>query len=121
VRPRPGDVVEIVGDRYYAKNGKAGCRGVIDSTMYGEDLFMVVLGASAFFGCSSERPSCTHEHECVSCSGGPCPAVHLNELVAGGQISHRFWHWKDYPRAGGGVDYVRLVNLWFWEPKERVR
>lgn len=105
--PRPGDVVEVINDNYYASNAKTGRRGVITSSegWHGADEVMFVFSASAF-----------RERGYVSCSGGPCPVVKASALTYGGTTTQRFWRWIDRPRAGGGEDYDDIVNLWYWAP-----
>lgn len=92
--PRPGDVVEM-------PDGK---RGVIDGgDHYGPGFLMVVLNASAH-----RSPDTGH----VSCSGGPCPCVPVENVTRTGTVVQKFWRWKDTPRRDGGVDYLARVTLW---------
>jgi len=103
--PTPGDVAVCLTDDYYA--GEVGKRGVLEMHSYGEGLIMLTFGPSAF------RPIDTDDGY-VSVSGGPCPAIERDSLIFLGTTTQRFWHWKDRPRAGGGVDYFMNVGLWGW-------
>lgn len=103
--PQPGDVAVCLNDNYYA--GKVGKRGVLEMHAYGEGLIMLTFGASVF------RPI-DQDKTYVSVSGGPCPAIERDSLVYLGTTTQTFWHWKDRPRAGGGVDYIMNVALWGW-------
>lgn len=104
--PTPGDVI-ILPD---------GQRAVIDSAYFGVDfengrgpIVLAVCAYSVFRGDGSSRYN-TDGH--VSASGGPCPFVPLSQLTHAGTTEQRFWKWADYPRGGGGVDYVHTVNLY---------
>lgn len=113
--PQPGDVIDL---------GEEG-RAVIDSHYFGEDLgdgpiVLAVCGASAFrstdgrIGLASAIEATMtggRFHPFVSCSGGPCPFVKLADLEHVGEVTQRFWRWKDLPRVGGGVDYTEVVQL----------
>jgi len=104
IKPKAGDLVRIVNSKWESEIGK---EGVIDSGTYGyEDLLMVCLSYSAF----------RDETGRVSCSGGPVPAVPIEELVHKGEFKDVwFWKWRDRPRAGGGVSYQLSVPVWEWD------
>lgn len=105
--PQPGDVAVCLTDSYYSSNGKQGMRGVLEMHSYGEGLIMLTFGARCF------RPI-DREDTYASISGGPCPAIERDSLIYLGTTTQLFWHWKDIPRANGGVDYLMEVGLWGW-------
>jgi hypothetical protein len=73
-----------------------------------------VFGASAFRGSSHGLVGAPSGHY-VSCSGGPCPCIPVEDLTYVGRTTQRFWRWHDIPRAGGGEDFELEVNLWSWK------
>lgn len=99
--PRAGDLVHLPGGR----------KGVIDSARYPGDLLQVCLNWSAFrvvFG--------------VCCSGGPIPAVRMEDLSFSGRLGVAgFWRWKDgIPEADNGVSYAATVPIWNVASEEEV-
>ena len=101
--PRAGDLVQFPDGR----------RGVIDSAKYPGDLLQVCLNWSAF-------RAVLH----VSCSGGPIPAVQMEDLTFSGRLGvAAFWRWKDgiaqadiaqadIAQADNGVSYTATVPIW---------
>jgi len=105
--PTPGDMAVCLTDSYYSSVGKQGMRGVLEMHTYGEGLIALTFQPSIF------RPI-DRDDNYISVSGGPTPAILRDSLTYLGTTTQRFWHWKDRPRAGGGVDYFMNVGLWGW-------
>lgn len=99
--PRAGDLVQFPDGR----------RGVIDSAKYPGDLLQVCLNWSAF-------RAVLH----VSCSGGPIPAVRMEDLSFSGRLGAAgFWRWKDgTAQADNGISYTATVPIWNVAGEEEV-
>lgn len=82
-------------------------RAVVDLGIYPWDGMIGLC-----FAASVHRPL---DGSYISCSGGPIPITSAERLTYAGSTEQRFWHWKDRPRANGGVDYTLTVALWHWD------
>jgi len=120
--PKPRDIVRLTAAYMGLEKGSL---GVIDSPYFAADgEAMVVFNASTFWGPTSDLASAVEDDMTgavlapdggrVSSSGGPCPFVKLDDLKPAGRIFHTYWRWKDLPRAGGGINFQREVDLWEW-------
>lgn len=105
--PQLGDAVDFPN----------GSRAIV-SHKYGPNILGVcrladLYGGRFFYG-PEHGPPRPGVPEHVSVSGGPHPGypVGLFEPVIGEYAVVPCWHWRDLPRAGGGVDYLRAVPLW---------
>lgn len=115
--PLPGDLIQVHVSLWYAlKDGQqlrvcetpgwatAGC-----------DIYVAPRHqVRSFYGPDCGPPDGV-KRERLSTSGGPFKTLalrHLQGLRRIGPAQDEFWHWLDYPRAGGGVDYQRDITLW---------
>lgn len=114
-KPKPGDVVIVTTDNYYA--AKAGDRAVIDRPHYGPGKVCAGLNAHAFWGPKCGPPTDRNPGR-VSVSGGPFPAIDPARLVYAGKVEHTYWCWSGSARKDGGVDYRKVVDAWLWDGVE---
>ena len=130
-QPQPGDVFSGMAENVVpqAADVKFGdCVKLPDgdfaivSVSYGDDSIGVcrlkgLYGGRFFFGPKHGKPNPDKpELDCASVSGGPFPRVFLKDLVPTTMDREvNCWHWRTYPQADGGVNYRRMVRLWFVE------
>jgi hypothetical protein len=113
VVPSVGDLICVGSSEWYGINN-GGTLRVAEQFVRGL-LSLVPRGkASTFFG---GNPS-DRKRGVFSTSGGPFHGIdpkRLSGIVHLGTVDDRFWTWKDTPRAGGGIDVMINVNVW-WLP-----
>jgi len=117
VIPKPGDLIQVVQSEWYAlKDGEwlRVCERpgwvTSDEQIYVAPRFKV----RTFWGPDSGPPD-GFKPERMSTSGGPFRTVPMDEfegLEYGGTGIDDFWHWVDYPRAGGGMERRVSVGIW---------
>lgn len=115
--PQPGDHIMVERCEWYGANDGS---ILVVTPYYGEGdehriCVTKLAGTSIFYGPAHGPPREGAESH-MEASGGPFRTVDLHcdvvGLVLAGKTKQRFWHWKDYPRNGGGIDRFEEVNLW---------
>ena len=115
--PKPGDLILVAKSNWYGLPDGAYLRVCEQPgwSIRGRDIFVAPRAqVSTFWGPNYGPPGPdTRDH--MSTSGGPFKTLTLKALptleYVGLQRDH-FWHWQDWPRAGGGVTYEREVTVW---------
>ena len=115
--PQPGHLILVQRSEWYAladgemlRVCEIPCWIENDSAIYVAPRRQV----RTFWGPANGAPDGVKPME-MSTSGGPfktVPAEELDGLEQHGTLRDSFWHWQDWPRAGGGVEYEREVTLW---------
>lgn len=115
--PMPGDLIVVDKSEWYALSDGETLR-VCETPHWCEPTTAVYVAprkqVRSFWGPSHGSPDGI-QPLVMSTSGGPfktIPAEELEGLSREATVSDTFWHWIDWPRAGGGVDYQREVTLW---------
>lgn len=105
--PMPGDLVMILnsGDSLVKDRSLGVIEGIVGQY---RDEFLVCFNDSTF-----------NDGEIVNASGGPAYLIDSSRLKPSPRIVNKlFWKWKDTPRAGGGVRYVKSCKVWILDKKE---
>ena len=115
--PQPGDLILVVKSEWYALQDGERLRvcerpgWVIPQ----RDIYVAPRHQVRTFWGPNYGPPDGKKREVMSTSGGPFKTVNL-ELVPAMERAARqldtFWHWQDWPRAGGGIEYQKEVTLW---------
>ncbi|NKB55083.1 MAG: hypothetical protein GKS00_01995 [Alphaproteobacteria bacterium] len=112
-RPMPGDLARLAAPWAWGDVPRGSLPvGSVDviETCLASDGSNITFNARAFF-----------DGRRCSCGGGPGTVVTpLCELRPTDSIrEQKFWRWRDFPRAGGGVDFRLSVPVWDWFPPTR--
>lgn len=115
--PIPGDLILVEQSEWYAlKSGEL--LRVCEKpgwAITGRDIYVVPRSnANSFWGPDCGPPD-GKKREKLSTSGGPFLTATLLLLPPLEFIEKRndtFWCWKEWPLAGGGMDYEREVSVW---------
>lgn len=113
--PQPGDLIDVAKSEWYAV--KDGDRVQVVEPFWAptrqEFTICPVTECRSFWG-PSRGPATYTEQDRMSTSGGPFKTLNVEDLDLEyvGPVRHKFWCWKDIPRANGGEDYFREVSLW---------
>lgn len=105
--PMPGDLVMILnsGDSLVKDRSLGVIEGIVGQY---RDEFLVCFNDSTF-----------NDGEIVNASGGPAYLIDSSRLKPSPRIVNKlFWKWKDTPRAGGGVRYVKSCKVWILDKRE---
>ena len=115
--PMPGDLIDVVDSEWYALKAGGQLRVCEQPgwAVEGRDIYVVPRQQSMTFWGPTYGPPDGMKPEKMSTSGGPFKTITVVmvpklELIEATQ--DWFWHWQDWPRAGGGVDYLREVARW---------
>ena len=115
--PQPGDLILAQQSEWYALKGGQYLR-VCEQPGWaipGRDIYVAPRkNVRSFWGPSYGAPDGTKVEE-LRTSGGPFLTATLALLPTPMFVERRsdqFWHWKDWPRSGGGVEYQREISLW---------
>ncbi len=115
--PVPGDVIIVEFSEWYALKDGERLR-VCENPAWivqGEEIFVAPRHqVNTFWGPSFGPPDGTSPMK-MDTSGGPFKTVKIKALEGLellGEEEDRFWHWRDKPCAGGGVDRLVSVSLW---------
>ncbi|MBX3439813.1 MAG: hypothetical protein KF861_20150 [Planctomycetaceae bacterium] len=115
--PQPGDLILVEKSEWYAlKDGQRlrVCE-VPGWITEGEAIYVAPRDRVRSFWGPAFGPPDDADAGAMSTSGGPFKTVPVEELAglqAIGRELDWFWHWRDWPRAGGGVDYQKEVTVW---------
>lgn len=116
--PQPGDIIRATDKSKVCghKDDPGEVIGILNNIYDWSCVDKVGMAVYGYYTPFRGKPSGPGEGNHVSVSGGPCSLIPINKLVATGeQREITFWCWKDRPRANGGREYKRLVNVWDWE------
>ena len=115
--PVPGDLIIVGRSGWYAlKDGEVlrVCENA-GWVLPGQELYVAPRHKVTTFWGPHHGPPDGVQKEQMSTSGGPFKTIQL-KLITGLSFQDRttdtFWHWTDWPRAGGGTDYLRDVSRW---------
>ena len=115
--PEPGDLILVDRSEWYALKDGQRLR-VCEVPGWITDGSAIYVAprhqVRTFWGPNYGQPDDSKPME-MSTSGGPFKTIaksDLQGLNAESRVSDQFWHWHDWPRAGGGVDYECEVTLW---------
>jgi hypothetical protein len=115
--PLPGDLILVEQSGWYAL-----CDGELlrvcerpGWAIEGRDVYVAPRQQVRTFWGPHHGPPSGDKPEYLSTSGGPFKTITLAmvpkpEFV--GFTTDEFWHWIDWPRAGGGIEYQRQVAKW---------
>jgi hypothetical protein len=115
--PVPGDLIVVERSGWYAlADGEllrvCECDGWATP---GRDIYVAPRNQVRTFWGPDFGPPDGSRPLCMSTSGGPFKTITLSliePLERLGTQLDTFWHWRDWPRAEGGVDYQREVTVW---------
>jgi hypothetical protein len=117
INPLPGELIFVEQSEWYAlKHGQQ--LRVCEHpgwTIAGRDIYVVPRHQARTFWGPDFGPPDGIKRERMSTSGGPFKTIRLSMIADLKWLSvtdDEFWHWEDWPRAGGGVEYRRQVNRW---------
>jgi hypothetical protein len=116
--PTSGDLILVSRSEWYAvKDGETlrVCE-VPGWAVRGCDIYVAPRSQVRTFWGPDCGPPDGEKRERMSTSGGPFKTITLSmiaDIEWGGTTTDEFWHWADWPRAGGGVNYQREVGRWF--------
>lgn len=115
--PVPGDLIVVEHSGWYAL-GDGELLRVCECDGWatpGRDIYVAPRNqVQTFWGPDFGPPDGTKRLH-MSTSGGPFKTITLSliePLERLGTQLDTFWHWRDWPRAGGGVEYQREVTVW---------
>ncbi len=115
--PKPGDLIQVERSEWYAVQDGEFLRVCEEPgwAISGRDIYVAPRAhVRTFWGPNQGAPD-GNKREHLSTSGGPFKTVTLVLIPIPIFVERRlddFWHWRDWPRAGGGVEYQREVALW---------
>ena len=115
--PAPGDLIVVECSAWYAlADGEllrvCECAGWATP---GRDIYVAPRNQVRTFWEPDFGPPDGNRPLQMSTSGGPFKTITLSlsePLERLGTQLDTFWHWRDWPRAGGGVEYQREVTVW---------
>jgi hypothetical protein len=115
--PLPGDLIVVEKSEWYALKDGEMLRVCEQAgwTVVGRDMYVAPRSQVRTFWGPDHGPPDGKKRERISTSGGPFNTVTLAivpGLVLFDSKLDEFWHWKDWPRSGGGVEYQREVAVW---------
>jgi hypothetical protein len=109
--PSRGDVVIVKKSNWYAL-ADGGKLLVVPAFWENKICMSPTHQIDCFWGPSNGAPREGVENH-MSCSGGPFISLTpANQFRKIGTTIRQFWHWKEYPCAGGGQTYDAEVTLW---------
>ena len=115
--PQPGDLILVECSQWYALQDGELLRicepaGWITS---GREIYVAPRRqVRTFWGPDHGSPDGIQPLR-MSTSGGPFKSITLDLIAPLERVERRldqFWHWVDWPRAGGGWEYQREITLW---------
>jgi hypothetical protein len=117
IGPQPGDLILVERSEWYAlRNGEL--LRVCENAGWvtpGRDIFVAPRHQVRTFWGQDFGPPDGQKPMHMSTSGGPFKSITLSLIAPLQRIGMRvdsFWRWKDWPRAGGGVEYDQEVSVW---------